>query len=159
MYIIPYWMLNDDQRREFRRHAVDYALTRAQQVLCASKEILEINDLSPGNLGLKDWYTPPLKGGELTPWIDYQVKPEIVMVIYKVTQLEMRPKIDRLRIEEGHQGRFYELSQLYIYGHEGYFVAPHLIGGHLQVSIGTDRTVKKGQKFLLNGFVVKRSLL
>ena len=155
-YLIPYWLLGVDQTQKYRQMTIEYAVKRGLIIGLAAKQSgLVVEDLTPPDLGLQSWETPPCRAGELTEWFTTPDALDKVIAIYKVTQLEFRPKIDRLQVVHGAEAHFYELSQLYIYGHEGYFSEPYILEGRFTVSVGTSRAVRTGQRLLLSGFVVR----
>jgi hypothetical protein len=163
-YFLPTWYLDHDQMRGYQNHAKKALTIQALNYGLGGKYAgpiegapVDIVDLLPKHLGISSWDLPICPKGEIVPWFNIEIPADIVIAIYKVVQLTINPKIDQIILQHAGVNFPYELSQLIIYGHEGYISEPHVLtpGATLKVSIGSQRGAKQGHRLLLGGLVAR----
>ena len=96
-YTISSWDLSIKDRRAFRIAMIEAMIERAKYLaIIRDRHELVIRTLTPEDVGLKQWRTPPQKPGEETTWINFEVPPTQVFGIFKLIQLSKDPKVTTL---------------------------------------------------------------
>lgn len=167
-YLVPTWYVDHEQKTEFRRNTRKALAIRAFQLGFRGKGYsgaidnllmnIRFDGLLPQHLGIASWELPPCPKGEVVPWFDVIIPEDICIALYMVTQLTIRPRVDQLIFQHSSSNYILELTQLLVYGHEGFISEPHILspGMTFEVSIGSQRGTKKGHRLFLGGLVVNR---
>ena len=96
-YTISSWDISIKDRRVFRQTVIEAMIAKALvNGLARNRAELVIRTLTPGDVGLKRWRTPPQRPNESTTWIKFEVPSTQVFGIFKLIQLSEKPKVTTL---------------------------------------------------------------
>lgn len=100
--IIPSRDLTDSDKKYLRVSCENSLIQElVNRGVIGGKEDVEILDLLPEDLGLRNWDTPGLKMGIWTDWVKYQFPSSTAVCLYKVLQLSNKPKVSEIRVSRG----------------------------------------------------------